>query len=100
MSTIKDVAQSIALYVEQRGASLGTMKNVQTKIDSLVYSETQKPLSNADKLNIIQEIKIALETRKNELPLANKHLLYFKNEENSSVDLIELMKSIEAKYKK
>ncbi|MCL2722105.1 MAG: hypothetical protein FWD47_12320 [Treponema sp.] len=98
MSTKKEIAQSMALLLRQHGASAGTVKNVQIKIDKLVYSKSQTPLSNADKLEIIDEIKDIIITQPQDtmLQFRTKH---YSHESHSSDDLIELINAIGKKYK-
>jgi len=93
MATKEDIAQSLATHIRQCGASLDIQQYVQSKIDNLVYSKTQEPLSGQDKLDIIENINIELSA-----PRTGK--LRFLGESDDSRDFIELIKAIQDKYKK
>jgi hypothetical protein len=93
MATKEDIAQSIATYIRQSSSTVDIVKGVQTKLDNLVYSESKEPLTNEDKLDIIQKIELDLRA-----PRVGD--LRFLCESDNSEAFIGLMKAIEAKYKK
>ena len=87
MATFKDLGIEYAKYIKLNRNNPSVVNEIIKKIDSLVFTDTSKPLSKEDKLQIIKYIQDELLKKKYE----DGHLIIEAEDSTELVNLIQML---------